>query len=59
MFLSLVIGRINYYLRCNYSKNNNNLKKTPYFFILIHKNLTNTLILTTDQWVFVIVTLFL
>ena len=38
MFLSLVIGRIKYYLRCKHSKNNKNIKNKlnlfqPYIFI--------------------------
>ncbi len=32
MLLSLVIGKIKYYLRCNYSKKNNNLKKILLIF---------------------------
>ena len=35
MFLSLVIGRIKYYLRCKHSKNNKNIKNKLYFFNLI------------------------
>ena len=32
MFLSLVIGRIKYYLRCKHSKNNKNIKNKLYLF---------------------------
>jgi hypothetical protein len=32
MFLSLVIGKIKYYLRSKYSKNNKNLKNKLYLF---------------------------
>ena len=41
MFLSLVIGRIKYYLRSKYSKNNKNLKNKLIFFNFI--NLSNIL----------------
>ncbi len=32
MFLSLVIGRFKYYLRCKHSKNNKNIKNKLYLF---------------------------
>ena len=32
MFLSLVIGKIKYYLRSKYSKNNKNIKNKLYLF---------------------------
>ena len=47
MFLSLVIGRIKYYLRSKYSKNNKNLKNKLNFINLI--NLSNILLITNNN----------
>ena len=54
MFLSLVIGRIKYYLRCKYSKKNNNLKRILLFFILIHNKLTNKYINVSSTKIMVV-----
>ena len=45
MFLSLVIGRIKYYLRSKYSKNNKSIKNKLIYFNLIN---LSTILLITD-----------